>query len=123
SQDHPATFRFGGCHFDFSAPRTSGRLLQALVSDQLYVHDVSATGVADVGPSLSWFDVTDEDGTGLLDRLVLPEGATPDTTGTGSCVGNYHRGVLTYRDCQIAGFADSGLDADPPSGQIVIDGG
>ncbi|XVH33564.1 hypothetical protein ACNS7O_18100 (plasmid) [Haloferacaceae archaeon DSL9] len=123
STDRPAALRFGGFHFDFSAPRTGGRAIQARISDRLLVQNVSAGGGNDIGPNVSRFDITGEDGVGVVDRLVFHDGAASNTTISGCYVGTGHRGELTFQNCQLVGFPDNGLYADPPRGTVNVLGG
>lgn len=123
SRDRPASLQVEGLSFDLSAPNTGGRLLDAQVTEQLVVRDLSVTGTAQRGPNLFRVDITDPGGTGLVERLSAPDGATADTTISGCYVGNRNRGDIRFVDCNLEGFPDNGLYADPPGGRMVVEGG
>lgn len=116
------TVHVEGLHFELGRER-GARLLHAIVSDRLVVRNVSAAGTVASGPNLVRVDVTDDDGTGLVERLDLPDGAVPRTGITGCFVGRKNAGDLTFRDCRIVGFPDNGLYAEPPAGRIVVERG
>lgn len=112
-----------GITFDFRATRTGGRPLIVKVSDALVVRDVTVVGQLDVEAPMMRFDVTADDGQGLVERLRLPDGATVQAWAYGCLVGETNRGDITFRDCHIAGFPNNGLYAEPPSGRIRVVGG
>ncbi|ATW89594.1 hypothetical protein halTADL_2889 [Halohasta litchfieldiae] len=123
SREPPSSFRFEGFSFDFTAPNTGGRLVDAQIASDLTIRDVSAEGTVDADTNLVRVDVTDPDGSGLVERLSLPDGATADYDISGCYVGNRNRGDLRFVDCHIEGFPDNGLYADPPGGRMVVEGG
>ncbi|MWV65462.1 hypothetical protein GRS48_11635 [Halorubrum sp. JWXQ-INN 858] len=122
-RDRGEELHLEGISFDYSKDGASGRMFNAQARDGLLVRDVSAEGTVDRGPSLARVDVTTADGSGLVDELRLPDGAEAGTGITGCYVGNNSRGSITFKNCQISGFPDNGLYADPPMGRIVVDGG
>lgn len=123
SRDAPASLRFEGFSFDLTAPDTGGRVLDAQIGSELVVRDVTVRGTADVGPNTVRVDVVDPDGSGLIERLSLPDGSAADTDISGCYVGNRSFGDIRFADCRIEGFYDNGLYADPPGGRIDVDGG
>lgn len=112
-----------GVTFDFSAPDTGGRPVFAAADDRVVLRDLSVRGEVDVEQDLFRLDVTGEDGTGLVERLTLPDGAVPGTSVTGCEVGDNNRGDVSFVDCHIEGFPDNGLYADPPEGSVEVQGG
>lgn len=116
-------FLFEGFTFDFRAPGTGPRAIQARVDDGLDVRDVTVRGRQDTDTGLTRFDVTSADGTGKVTRLQLPDGGKPGTAATGSLVGPSSTGHITFRNCYIAGFPDNGLYASPATGRVTVHGG
>ena len=114
---------FSGIDFDFSADETGGRPIYARADNRIVLRDVTVNGVADVNQDLVRLDVTSEDGSGLVERLSLPDGGLPEHNTTGCQVGSENRGDVSFVDCHIAGFPDNGLYADPPSGSVEVLGG
>ncbi|MFC7098952.1 right-handed parallel beta-helix repeat-containing protein [Halobaculum marinum] len=113
---------FAGITFDFSAEDTGGRPLLAK-ADNLLIEDVAVRGEADVNQDLFRVDVTDAEGSGMVRRLFLPDGAPPDTKVTGCEVGDDNRGDVSFVDCEIDRFPDNGLYANPPKGSVHVVGG
>lgn len=112
-----------GIDFDFSADETGGRPILGKASDRVVLRDITVNGIADVDQDLVRIDVTGEDGTGLVERLMLPDGSDPDLKNNGCSVGDDNRGDLFFVDCHIEGFPDNGLYADPPVGSVAVHGG
>jgi len=112
-----------GLAFDVSAPETGARPIQGMVSDGLLVRDVTVAGHQDVDQDSVRFDVTDPDGTGVVERLRLPDGGDPEYPITGCYVGEDHTGTLRFVDCHVAGFPDNGLYASPATGAVIVEGG
>ena len=123
---------FEGFTFDFTAPDTGMRALEAQVTDGLTVRDVRVVGRHDggtLGPAM--FDVLDPDGRGLVERFAAPDGGaySANTDGdievgpTGVLVSPYHRGTLRLRDLDVGGFPDNGLYASTPDGRVLVEGG
>ncbi|QLG27383.1 right-handed parallel beta-helix repeat-containing protein [Halorarum halophilum] len=111
-----------GLTFDFRAPQTGSRPLNALVADDLLVRDLDVVGAQDAGGEGLRVDVTHPEGTGVVDRLRLPDGATVPGV-TGCFVGSTHRGNIRFQDCRIEGYHDNGLYADPDHGSVEVIGG
>lgn len=114
---------FEGLEFDIRAENTGPRPLLALVDDDVTVRDVSVVGRQHLDQDLLRVDVTDPEGSGLVERLRLPDGAAPGTSSTGMLVDELSRGHLSFVDCHIEGFDDNGLYAEPPEGSITVEGG
>ncbi|WP_137287824.1 twin-arginine translocation signal domain-containing protein [Halorussus salinisoli] len=123
---------FEGFTFDFTAPDTGMRAVEAQVTDGLTVRDVRVVGHHDtgtLGPGM--FNVLDPDGWGTVERFAAPDGGaySENTDGnievgpTGVLVSPYHRGTLRLRDLDIGGFPDNGLYAATPDGRILVEGG
>lgn len=121
--DRLEDIRFEGLHFDVSAKHTGPRIIQAHVDDGLVVRDVSVSGQQDTDQGLARFDIRDPDGSGVVERLSLPDGGAPGTLATGCLVGSSSKGEITFRDCNIAGFPDNGLYASPAQGKVRVLGG
>jgi hypothetical protein len=120
---HARDLLFDGLTFDFTAPDTGARPIQALVDDGLVVRDVAVRGVQDTGQDMMRFDVTAPHGTGLVERMRLPDGGVSETPTTGCFVGPTSKGTLTFRDCHVAGFPDNGLYASAAQGPVRVVGG
>lgn len=116
-------FLFEGVTFDFTAERTGARPIGALVDDDLVVRDVTVRGAQDVDQDMMRFDVTTEEGTGLVERLRMRDGAAFDIPVTGCLVTGDSVGELTFRDCEIVGFPDNGLYASSATGRVRVEGG
>lgn len=112
-----------GLEFDIRAEGTGPRPLSIQAGGRVTVRDVSVTGLQDDGWGMMRIDVTDVEGSGLVDRLRLPDGSTMDTNSTGCFIGEDHRGEITFRNCRIEGFADNGLYAEPSQGSVRVIGG
>lgn len=119
--DGLAGVRVEGLTFDYE-DTAGGRPLQLRAEDELLVRDVTMRGRFEVGSPIR-VDVTDPEGSGVVENLHLPDGARPDTRVSGVYVGNKSYGDLTFRNCHIEGFPDNGLYADPPGGRILVEGG
>lgn len=123
--------------FDFRAPNTGLRGIQAQVED-LWVSDVAFVGQHDTG---TWgptqFDVVNPDNYGLVENLRMPAGgehpentpqdATPAVGGlagpTGMIVSPEHRGTLVVRDCEMGAFPGNGLYSSAYRGTVWVEGG
>ncbi|WP_336035065.1 right-handed parallel beta-helix repeat-containing protein [Halobacterium yunchengense] len=112
-----------GLTFDFTAPETGGRPVFAAADDRVELVDVSVRGEIDVPQDQVRLDVTDSQGTGVVERLSLPDGGVAGTGVTGCEVGDDNHGDVRFVDCRIEGFPDNGLYADPPDGSVTVDGG
>lgn len=114
--------RFENFTFDFGGPDVGARPLQIL-ADDLAVRDVSVSGRQNRGRGMMRFDVTNPDGTGVVERLHLPDGAVVGTGTVGCLVGPASTGTITFRDCRIEGFPNNGLYASPAKGPVRVLGG
>jgi hypothetical protein len=114
--------RFENFTFDLRNPRSGARPLQIL-ADDLVVRDVSVVGRQETGRGMMRFDVTDPDGTGLVERMLLPDGAAVETGTAGCLVGPTSHGTIRFRDCRIEGFPNNGLYASPAKGRVEVLGG
>lgn len=114
---------FEGITFDFRAPETGGRPINVKIDDGLEVRDVTVTGTLDSEETMMRFDVTSESGRGLIERMRLPDGAVPTSNAYGCLVGETNRGDIDFVDCEIVGFPNNGLYAEPPAGVMRVMGG
>ncbi|WP_313696286.1 right-handed parallel beta-helix repeat-containing protein [Halorarum halobium] len=112
-----------GLEFDFREPDTGGRPIAARVDDKLVLRDVTVTGRQDVESDGVRVDVASPDGTGLVERLRMPDGSVGEWSNTGCEVGDDTRGDVSFVDCRIEGFPDNGLYANPPEGRVRVLGG
>ena len=121
-----------GLTFDFTAPDTGLRALQAQVDDPL-VRDVAVEGTHDTGnwgPGPFLVDVTDPDGTGRVERVDLTGGGVMEESSDsvslgpiGFNVSPYHEGTLEVVDTRLFGFPSNGFYSSSEDGRIVISGG
>ena len=121
--DEATGLLFEGVTFDFNAPDAGSRPLSALVDDDLVVRDLVVTGTQGGGRAMLRVDVSHEDGTGLVERTRLLDGAETETNATGCLVGDTNRGHIRFENCQMEGFPDNGLYADPDEGSVEVIGG
>ena len=125
--------RFEGFDVDQSAPETGIRVIEATISRELEVRDVSIDGEHDSG---TWgpgmFAIADPDGRGVVERFRAPDGGrhadeTPNAgnmwRGPIGIEANTNVGRLEFSDCELGGFPDNGLYAVNDEGTIVVDGG
>ncbi|WP_245998599.1 right-handed parallel beta-helix repeat-containing protein [Halalkalicoccus subterraneus] len=85
-------------------------------TDGLVVRDLRKEGFHDGGTAFG-FRTLDEDGHSLIENLQATDGGS----GTGVYVNT--TGSITFRDCEIEGFADNGLYASHSSGPVSVEGG
>ncbi|WP_336360121.1 hypothetical protein [Haladaptatus sp. ZSTT2] len=111
-------FLFENMQFDFRAKDTAPRPLQVAVTDGLIVRDVVVMGMS----GTVRFDVTNETGSGVIERLQVPDGGK-EPYPTGLLISPDNRGELTITDCHIAGFPGNGLYASGSVGPINVIGG
>jgi hypothetical protein len=111
-----------GLTFDYRAENTGARPLYAIASDRIVAREIEVTGEVDVPQDQLRFDVTDPNGTALVENVRLPDGASPASV-TGIEVGDQNHGDLSFVDCYVAGFPDNGLYANPPEGEVSVLGG
>ncbi|RKD89151.1 right-handed parallel beta-helix repeat-containing protein [Halopiger aswanensis] len=125
--------RFEGFDVDQTAADTGIRTIEATVSRDLQVRDVTIRGEHDSG---TWgpgmFAVSDSDGQGVVERFRAPDGGvhadqTPNAgniwRGPIGIEANTNVGYLEFRDCELGGFPDNGLYAINDRGTVVVDGG
>ena len=112
-----------GVSFDYRAENTGARPLYAIASDRIVARELEVRGEVDVEQDQFRFDVTDPEGTALVEDVRLPDGAVPGTGVTGIEVGDQNHGDLTFVDCRVEGFPDNGLYANPPEGEVSVLGG
>jgi len=112
-----------GITFDFRAEETGARPLFAMADSRIVARELTVRGEVDVPQDQFRFDVTDPEGTALVEDVRLPDGAVPGTGATGIEVGDQNHGDLSFIDCEVAGFPDNGLYANPPEGEVSVLGG
>lgn len=111
-----------GLTFDYRAENTGARPLYAMADDRVVAREIEVRGEVDVAQDQFRFDVTDPDGTALVEDVRLPDGASEPSV-TGIEVGDQNHGDLTFVDCHVEGFPDNGLYANPPEGEVSVLGG
>ena len=116
-------FHLEGLTFDFQYQNTGGRVLHGKVADNLTVRDITVRGEFDVVDHVFRIDVTDPDGSALVERLNLPDGAASGTRAIGVLVGGTNRGDIRFQDCHIQGFPNNALYASPDEGTMEVFGG
>jgi hypothetical protein len=123
---------FEGFTFDFNAPQTGLRAIEAYVAGGLEVRDVTIAGRHDtgtLGPAL--FSITQADGAGVVERFRAPGGAafSKDTIGdlwtgpTGMLIDSHHAGTLRVVDSELGSFPDNGLYISGAHGTVHVEGG
>ena len=112
-----------GLTFDFRAENTGARPLYAIAEDRVVARELAVRGEVDVEQDQFRFDVTHSGGSALVEDVRLPDGAVAGTGVTGIEVGDRNHGDLTFVDCQVEGFPDNGLYANPPEGEVSVLGG
>lgn len=110
-----------GFEFDFRDRNELLRAIHAQVAGDLLVRDVTVRGVQRTDSALVRFDVMS--GSGVVERLILPDGGIPNSRAIGCLVGPLSRGKLRFVDCHIAGFPNNGLYASSAPGSVVVEGG
>lgn len=112
-----------GLTFDVRGENRGPRPIYGMVSDGLSVQNVTVAGRMDLEQDGMRFDVTDPEGSGVVQGLSMPDGGTTEYRVTGVFVGETHRGHLTFDGCYVAGFPDNGLYASPAQGRVNVVGG
>lgn len=112
-----------GLSFDCTARNSGARVLEARIDDGLVVRDVSVAGVQEVDFAATRFDLTSSDGTGVIERLRLPDGGAPHTRAVGCYVGDQSIGELSFRNCRMESFPNNGLYASSSKGPLLVEGG
>lgn len=114
---------FENMHFDCTADNSGARVLEARVDDGLEVRDVTVEGVQQTDFAATRFDVTSESGTGLVERLSLPDGGAPHSRAVGCYVGDQSVGQLSFVDCRMEKFPNNGLYGSSSQGPLSVRGG
>lgn len=113
--------------FEFPGDGSGGEVRVTADGDAT-VRDVRAVGSCPDQIALFRIDVTDEQGTGLVEDFWARNG-NDDPTLTCIYVGEDHAGEVTFRDCDLRGFSDNGLYASSPghpdggNGTVHVEGG
>ena len=112
-------FLFEGFTLDNTASGCAPTVVMR-ASDGLEVRDVTKRGYHDGDNTAFGFAVTDATGTGVVERLRVPDGSIPVKP-----VGVYVQGegTITFRDCHIEGFGNNGLYASMAGGPVHVEGG
>ncbi|MFP9190351.1 right-handed parallel beta-helix repeat-containing protein [Natronosalvus vescus] len=125
--------RFEGFDVDQTAPDTGIRVIEANISQDMAVRDVTIHGQHDSGtwgPGL--FNITDPSGSGIVERFRAPDGAawinnTPNAgnrwRGPIGIEANQNKGTLTFRHCVVGAFPNNGLYAVGGGGRVRVLGG
>jgi len=109
---------FEGFDFDFRATETHPRPVQVQIADDFVVRDVTARGSS----GTARFDVTTDQGSGLVSNLSLPDGGM-EPNPVGVLVGPENVGTVTFENCHVEGFPGNGLYASPSNGPVNVSGG
>ena len=112
-------FLFEGFTLDNTASGCAPTVVMR-ASDGLEVRDVTKRGYHDGDNTAFGFAVTDATGTGVVERLRIPDGSIPVKP-----VGVYVQGegTITFRDCHVEGFGNNGLYASMADGPVHVEGG
>lgn len=113
----------GGLTFDLTPEDTGPRPINARATDRMRVEDVTVRGALDIDQDGMRFDVTNENGRGVVRNLRMPDGGDPEYSNTGCYVGESHVGTLRFQNCRLDGFPDNGLYASSATGRINVVGG
>ncbi|WP_440010602.1 right-handed parallel beta-helix repeat-containing protein [Halomicrococcus sp. SG-WS-1] len=123
---------FKNIHVDMTADDTGVRVLEAAISDDMFVDNVKIHGRHDSG---AWgpgrFVMTDPDGSGRVRNFRAPRGGNWTSNapadelwrGPTGILCNTNKGTMTFEDCELGDFPDNGLYAADGSGQVIVDGG
>lgn len=123
---------FKNIHVDMTADDTGVRVLDAAISDDMFVDNVHVQGRHDSG---AWgtgrFVMTDPAGSGHVRNFTATDGATWTSNspadrlwrGPTGILSNSNMGRMLFEDCELGDFPDNGLYAANGSGQIIVDGG
>lgn len=124
--------RVQGLTFDYTAPNTGLRALQAQV-DNPYVRWITVEGRHDTGnwgPGPMLVDVIDPDGTGRVERVNLRDGGAmvPGETGNdvgpiGFSVSPYHEGTLRVTRVRVNRFPNNGFYCSAENGRTIVEKG
>ncbi len=123
---------FQGVNFDYTAPNTGVRAVEAYATDRLLVTNVEIQGEHDtLWDAGGTFNVTDPRGVGVVSGFRVPDGtaALEDEGGriqygrSGITVNRYHKGGIWFRNCEIKSCWDNGLYATDSDGFVSIQGG
>lgn len=87
--------------------------------DDLVVRDVTKVGYHDGTNTAFGFDISDPDGSGLVENLTMADGSVPEAVATYVDTA----GELTFRNCHIEGFGNNGLYASLSDGPVHVEGG
>ncbi|WP_440992018.1 hypothetical protein [Haloarchaeobius baliensis] len=87
--------------------------------DDLVVRDVTKVGYHDGSNTAFGFDISDPDGSGLIENVTMADGSIPEAVATYVATD----GELTFRNCHIEGFGNNGLYASLSNGPVHVDGG
>ncbi|WP_129115572.1 right-handed parallel beta-helix repeat-containing protein [Halegenticoccus tardaugens] len=121
-----------GLDFDYSAPNTGVRAIEAYAIDRLFVKNIDINGEHDtLWDAGGTFNLTDPNGVGVVDGFRVPDGtaALVDEGGriqygrSGITVNRYHKGGIWIRNCVIKSCWDNGLYATDSDGFVSIQGG
>ncbi|MFC7195146.1 hypothetical protein ACFQL4_11525 [Halosimplex aquaticum] len=107
-----------GITFDYTEPGYGGSL-RLVTHGNFIARDLRTKGkLPDTDKSRKHvayrFDVQDEEGIGLVERIVARDGGHDGGNGVGIFVGKDHAGTVTFRDCEVANFPNNGLYASAP---------
>ena len=127
---HPGDrLRFESMTFDYTAPNTGLRAIQAQVYNP-YIRWITVKGRHDTGnwgPGPMLVDVVDPDGSGRVERVNLRDGGEMDPDdGTvslgpiGFNISNDHSGTLEVYRCRVKRFPSNGLYCSADEGRTIV---
>jgi hypothetical protein len=116
---HVEDFLFEGFTLDHRADGCAPTVVMR-ARDGLEVRDVTKRGRHDGDNTAFGFAITDASGSGLVERLRMPDGSIPVRP-----VGVYVQGSgdITFRECHVEGFGNNGLYASMADGPVHVEGG
>jgi|GEM_PF-1118685 len=89
----------------------------------LVVRDIEKVGAHGTNQTAFGFTVVDPDGYALIENVRARDGDVYDSSVGATCMYTKSEGTITFRDCQIEGWADNGLYASDATGEVHVQGG
>ena len=114
---------FQNITFDVRGRNKGPFVLNVLVDDEVYVRDITVRGKQSADQPVLGMAITDEGGSGIVERASFPDGGTSGTTPVGIFVHKLHVGEVTFRDCRVEWFPNNGIYASRAKGPVKVEGG
>ncbi|WP_332898133.1 right-handed parallel beta-helix repeat-containing protein [Haladaptatus sp. CMSO5] len=129
--DPGVDLRVQGFAVDLRADDTGIRVIEAEVTDGLFVDDITVVGRHDsgtFGPGL--FNILSADGKGMVKRFRANDGGAFSENAPGDIwrgpsglmTSKSHVGQLEFKDCELTDWPDNGLYT-PSEGRVIVNGG